>query len=119
MIFIIEVTNSKKIVVGIAFFLIFSFMLPVNAEIDSPKKQMKRGISVEDVLCRDGLELVIRTNGSPACVKPETAEKMHKESCKESGVKELPTADYCTMCGQQWCSVRTNRQVREFIKSQS
>ena len=76
--FIIEVTNSKKIVVGIAFFLIFSFMLPVNADIDSPKKQMKRGISVEDVLCREGLELVIRTNGSPACVKPETAERMHK-----------------------------------------
>jgi phosphomethylpyrimidine synthase len=50
---------------------------------------------------------------------PQTAERMHKESCKESGVKELPTADYCTMCGQQWCSVRTNRQVREFIKSQT
>ena len=52
-------------------------------------------------------------------IDPQTAERMHKESCKESGVKELATADYCTMCGQQWCSVRTNRQVREFIKSQA
>jgi len=50
---------------------------------------------------------------------PQTADRMHKESCREAGVEELPNADYCTMCGKQWCSVRTNRQVREFIKSQS
>ena len=31
-----------------------------------------------NVICKAGLELVIRINGSPACVKPETAEKMQK-----------------------------------------
>ena len=67
---------NKKIVVGVAFFLIISFILPVNADIESPLKQMKKGVLVEDVICRNGLELVIRTNLMPACVKPETADKM-------------------------------------------
>ena len=69
---------NKKIVLGIGFFLIFSFILPVNAEIESPRKQMKMGISAEDVLCRTGLELVIRTNGMPACVKPDTVDIMQE-----------------------------------------
>ena len=44
----------------------------------SPKKQLTRGISAEKIVCKSGLELVIRINGSPACVKPETAIKMQK-----------------------------------------
>jgi len=46
---------------------------------------------------------------------PATAERMHIEACREIGVKELPSADYCTMCGKQWCSVRINRDIRESI----
>jgi len=67
---------NKKIVLGITFFLIFSFIIPINANIDSPRKQMAEGVSVQDVICRDVLEKVIRTNGMPACVKPETIDKM-------------------------------------------
>jgi len=48
---------------------------------------------------------------------PETAERMHLEACKNAGIKELHSADYCTMCGKQWCSVRTNAEIREVIKS--
>jgi len=44
----------------------------------SPKKQFIRGVSAENIVCKSGLELVIRTNGSPACVKAETAIKMQK-----------------------------------------
>ena len=69
---------NKKIVLGVGFFLIFSFILPINADIESPRKQMKMGISAEDILCRNGLELVIRTNGIPACVKPETVDIMQE-----------------------------------------
>ena len=70
---------------------------------------------------------------------PETAEKMHSEACpvrsestdagytsnrertsngvcEETG-KELPEADYCSMCGRQWCSVRINKEIREKIKN--
>ncbi|MDC1136247.1 hypothetical protein OAS76_00490 [Nitrosopumilus sp.] len=53
-------------------------MCPINAETESPRKQMKDGISPENILCRDELELVIRTNGMPACVKSETEDKMQE-----------------------------------------
>ncbi|MHA7646832.1 hypothetical protein [Nitrosopumilus sp. S4] len=58
--------------------LIFSIAFPADAKLESPKKQIELGISLEDVQCREGLELVIRTNGFPACVKPETADRMEK-----------------------------------------
>ncbi len=67
---------KKKLVLGISFFLIFSVIIPINADIDSPRKQMKEGVLAQDVTCRGGLELVIRTNGMSACVKPETVDKM-------------------------------------------
>lgn len=52
-----------------------SLIIPINAHVDSPKKQLENGVLPEDVLCKEGLQLVIRNNGSPACVKPSTAEK--------------------------------------------
>jgi hypothetical protein len=58
--------------------LTLAVVFPANAVIDSPKKQMSKGISVEDVLCREGFELVIRTNGNAACVRPDTADRMEK-----------------------------------------
>ena len=72
------VVINKKIILGITFFLIFSFILPINAETESPIKQMKDGVSPENIVCKEGLELVIRINGMPACVKPETADRMQE-----------------------------------------
>jgi len=46
-----------------------------------------------------------------------TAENMHIEACREIGAEELPSADYCSMCGRNWCSVRINREIREAIKA--
>ncbi|MDF2422389.1 MAG: hypothetical protein OPY06_05210 [Nitrosopumilus sp.] len=56
----------------------FAIVFPANAEVDSPKKQTDRGIALENVLCREGRELVIRTNGNAACVRPDTADRMEK-----------------------------------------
>ena len=47
---------------------------------------------------------------------PDTAERMHRQACKEIGLDQLPSADYCTMCGRDWCSVRINRQIQHEIK---
>lgn len=47
---------------------------------------------------------------------PQTAERMHYEACKEIGEDSLPSADYCSMCGRQWCSVRINKEIRETMK---
>ena len=68
---------------NIALMMIFSVIIltigfPASGDVDSPRKQMKQGISSEDVICREGLELVIRTNGFAVCVKQETAHKMQK-----------------------------------------
>ena len=49
---------------------------------------------------------------------PQTADRMHREACQEIGTTALDTADYCSMCGQHWCSVRINREVREAIGRQ-
>jgi phosphomethylpyrimidine synthase len=48
---------------------------------------------------------------------PQTAERMHREACEEIG-QELPSADYCSMCGRNWCSVRINKEIRQAIKHQ-
>jgi len=77
---------------NIIFILLFSILVlgigfPVNAQIESPKKQLKLGISPENIICKTGLELVIRANGFPACVKPETAEKMQKLGMLGTGIK--------------------------------
>lgn len=43
----------------------------------SPLKQFKSGIAADDVVCREGLQLVVRNvGGSPACVKPTSVPRM-------------------------------------------
>ena len=66
---------------------IFSMVGFANAEIESPKKQLKNGILAEEVQCNSGLELIIRNNGTPACVKPETAEKMQERGLLFNSIK--------------------------------
>ena len=50
---------------------------------------------------------------------PQTAEAMHIQACKATGEKELASAEYCSMCGKAWCSVRINKEIRESIKQQT
>lgn len=47
---------------------------------------------------------------------PQTARRMHIEACKEIGEGQSSSADYCSMCGKAWCSVRINKQIRDAIK---
>lgn len=43
----------------------------------SPKQQFKNGLLAFQIQCNEGLELIFKSsNGSPACVKPQTAEKL-------------------------------------------
>ena len=50
---------------------------------------------------------------------PETAETMHHEACRETGAAKVPAADYCSMCGRHWCSIRINREIRKAIESKN
>jgi len=50
---------------------------PSIIETLSPKKQLAKGISASDIVCKAGLELIFKsTDGSPACVKAETITKL-------------------------------------------
>jgi len=49
-------------------------------------------------------------------IDPPTAERMHNEACQKMGQGELDSADYCSMCGQNWCSARINKEIRDAIK---
>ena len=73
---------KDNVLFGIVLFLVLSLALflvnPVNADTESPKKQIKRGIAAEDIACKTGLSLVIRTNGFVACVKSTTADKLER-----------------------------------------
>jgi len=41
------------------------------------KQQLEKGLLPENITCKEGLELIFKsTDGSPACVKPKTAEKL-------------------------------------------
>jgi hypothetical protein len=74
---------------GVILFLILSLALVNTAEAESPRKQMDRGVSAEDITCKAGLSLVIRNNGSPACVKEDTAERIEKRGLGEIKVREF------------------------------
>jgi len=76
----------KTIIYGILFTVLIlglilpSFVLNVNADQNEtmfPRKQMAAGVEAEDVKCKSGLVLMIRsTNGSAACVKSFTSTKL-------------------------------------------
>ena len=45
---------------------------------------------------------------------PRTAQRMHEEARTGSSMSESQEdADYCTMCGRDWCSVRINKEIRD------
>jgi len=44
---------------------------------------------------------------------PRTARVMHNEACSEMGAAKSVSADFCSMCGRKWCSLRINREIRE------
>jgi len=50
---------------------------------------------------------------------PETADRMHREACREIDTGTPDSADYCSMCGQHWCSVRINKEVRQTIRQRA
>jgi len=60
----------------------FALLKNISQEIQkttvlSPLKQIAGGILPYEIECKEGLELIFKsTDGSPACVKPKTAEKL-------------------------------------------
>ncbi|MCD4831963.1 MAG: phosphomethylpyrimidine synthase ThiC [Anaerohalosphaeraceae bacterium] len=42
---------------------------------------------------------------------PAGAQKMHEAACEKSNMPTAVDADFCTMCGRNWCSVRINKEI--------
>ncbi|NNL58203.1 MAG: hypothetical protein HKP31_01860 [Nitrosopumilus sp.] len=59
------------------FLVLFTSLVSSTAmgDIDSPRKQMANGVPSEDVMCKNGLQLMIRSNGDAICVKLSSIEK--------------------------------------------
>ena len=54
-----------------------------DGKLSSPKKQVSQGIDPVAVKCNEGLVLLIKHNGSPACVRTHTAEKLFSRGWAE------------------------------------
>lgn len=78
--------NSIQIAIIASVFLLIVSQ-PSFGEIESPREQMEKGIQPQDVICKTGLELVIKTNGNAACVRQETVGKMQKIGMLFSPIK--------------------------------
>lgn len=56
----------------------------------SPLQQFESGISASDIQCKQDLELIFKAeNGSPACVKPNTAQKLIERGWTKSVVNSI------------------------------
>lgn len=67
--------------------LVLGLMIPtgVFADVSTPKKQTKLGISPDNVICKENLfKVILKSNGKPLCVKPETAIKMIERAITKS-----------------------------------
>ena len=73
-----SVTNTAFVAIIVLGLFLSPSMLSVNAQdILSPRQQMASGVAADDVVCKSGLVLMIRsTNGAATCVKSSTSMKL-------------------------------------------
>ena len=85
-----------QIVIVFTIFLLVGIQ-PLFADMESPRKQMKSGVMPEKITCNEGLVLMLKISGMPACVKAGTAEKLEERGWKqiiqkfEKAEKEIET----------------------------
>ena len=78
-------------------FLLVICIQPSFSEIDSPRKQIKLGIAPDKITCHEGLVLMLKPSGGPACLKEASAVKLQDRGWIqivhkfEKSVKEIET----------------------------
>jgi len=96
------------IIIAIAFVLlipspIFAPSHPEYVGFEPPLKQIFHGVAAEAVKCNGTLELFIKNNGSPVCVKPTTLEILYERGwgsipppcCKPTTVSSATNFEQC------------------------
>ena len=81
--------------------------------VEPPLKQVAQGIAPGDVICKEGLELIIKNNGSPACVRLETTVKLEERGW---GVMPPPC---CKTMPHTFTTEAVLGIAQEFIESSS
>ncbi|MCH7559819.1 MAG: hypothetical protein IIC67_00360 [Thaumarchaeota archaeon] len=54
-------------------------------DVESPLKQFKSGITIDEIECKESLTLVTKHDGSPACVKEQTIPKLIERGWTSEG----------------------------------
>ncbi len=86
---------------------IFAPSHPEYVGVDSPRKQIAQGVLPEEVICKEGLILIIKHNGSSACVRPDTAVILEERGwgvmpppcCKPTETTSITNFEECIAAG--------------------
>ncbi len=74
--------------------------VPVYVGVDAPLKQVAQGIEPESIVCTEGLFLMIKYDGSPACVKQTTVLKLFERSWgKLPETAYINSFEFCVAAG--------------------
>ncbi|MCE9652514.1 MAG: hypothetical protein K8Q89_05595 [Nitrosarchaeum sp.] len=75
--------------------------LEPNLKYWTPLKQIKSGIPVDEIQCTENLVLIQKYDGSPACVKPDTKEKMIERGWIKDHSNKITFEDYMVDCNNK------------------
>lgn len=68
-----------------------TFFFLVSADSEPPLIQFKSGVPIKKIKCKEGLESILKSSdGSPACVKPETKQKLVERGWTKSDGEWTP-----------------------------
>jgi len=96
----------------------------------SPRQQVKNGIEIDQVICKEGLILFIKYNGSPACLKHDTAVILEERGwggmpppcCKPTDASSIHSFEDCVAAGNpvmeshpRQCRTSDGKHFVEFI----
>ena len=68
-----------------------------SSKTESPLEQFKKGIPFYEIICKNGLQLTQRYDGSPACVKPDTYFELIKRGWVSNIIKAVQSRDISNM----------------------
>ena len=104
--------NSQYLVFSltVSMLLFATSAIPASAEdVTRPRQQTEQGVSAEDVVCKEELELVWKYDGTPACVYPENVLKLVK-----SGWILQETIDWISISDKRVHEVSENVHAFQF-----
>lgn len=86
------ITQIRPLFVIVMVFSLFSMgfsELSFGDNLESPRKQLERGINPENIMCKPGYQLVIFHSDKPACVSPTTVLKLEERGYIKSVLREF------------------------------